>query len=560
MSIDAEMSRIPVRTPSRGSNSGGNIDQESSSAKEITSRLQATNLGRRSTTVSSTAAQPLKVKDSDGFRTPARPQRKVESFTASKASFTGPEKPHVVRKTASAARPSQYIGSAKAQTLHRESASTVKEIPKTPSVDKTKSSTGLREHIARARAELQKSAKRPPASSRGPHRPTWKQSEEPATQLESTEDPFAIVSDPFNQKQFKPDLHPVVDRGIKRARQDGRLNISNCELKGIPRSVFDMYKPNPSQVIDFSNADEPAWYEYVDLTYFNAADNEISEIGDDFVEVFGGVCNLDFHNNRLSALPDNLRQLSCLTSVNLAGNGLDLAAFKLVCQIDTIVELNFSRNSLQGVLDPAISALNDLTSLDISGNSLAGIGKSLFGCPKLQKLNLSGNKVDQITTSELAVLTSLVELDLSRNNISSPVIDSSMTFPRLEILNLAHNVLYELQASADHEVICPSLTSLVLLQNRLSSFDGITCSSLINLNIEGNHFTIFPEVIYDLPRLRHLDISDNRFNELDYKIGSLPLTHFRWKGNPVRMRGCFGMDTVSMLEYLRNRAPHSQAL
>lgn len=82
---------------------------------------------------------------------------------------------------------------------------------------------------------------------------------------------------------------------------EGRLNISNLQLKEIPADVYKMYETTPEELDATDNGDGPKWYESVDLVRFVGADNEIEEIGEDMVKQFGGLSSIDVRRKDPSA-------------------------------------------------------------------------------------------------------------------------------------------------------------------------------------------------------------------------------------------------------------------
>lgn len=103
----------------------------------------------------------------------------------------------------------------------------------------------------------------------------------------STDDPFnqAILGEGGSKK--------VLKQRIKSARVEGRLNISNLQLKEIPDDVYKMYDTSAEDLEAADTGDGPKWYESVDLVRFVGADNEIEEIGDEMVKQFGGLSSID---------------------------------------------------------------------------------------------------------------------------------------------------------------------------------------------------------------------------------------------------------------------------
>lgn len=142
------------------------------------------------------------------------------------------------------------------------------------------------------------------------------------------------IADPFNTGAGQSMGASMLKKRIRSARSDGRLNVSNMELKAIPKEVYDMYKAGS----DDEDDDGPKWYESAEMKRIILADNEIEAIEEHFAEVFGGLQSIDVcidllykqnmvirhlltlfkaHNNCLTAVPKNWSRLGLLTSLNL---------------------------------------------------------------------------------------------------------------------------------------------------------------------------------------------------------------------------------------------------
>lgn len=91
------------------------------------------------------------------------------------------------------------------------------------------------------------------------------------------------TDDPFGQGKEDPHVN-LLKKRINSARSDGKLNIAMMDLKEIPAEVYKMYD---------ASDDGGAWYEAIDLEKFIVADNEIEVIGDELLQVFGGVTSID---------------------------------------------------------------------------------------------------------------------------------------------------------------------------------------------------------------------------------------------------------------------------
>jgi hypothetical protein len=109
---------------------------------------------------------------------------------------------------------------------------------------------------------------------------------------------FETTSDPFSQDIFgEGGSTKVLKQRVKSARVEGRLNISNLQLKEIPQEVWKMYESSEE---DLTNDDDgPKWYESVDLVRFVGADNEIGgTLSEELATQFGGLATIDVRGDR----------------------------------------------------------------------------------------------------------------------------------------------------------------------------------------------------------------------------------------------------------------------
>jgi len=101
------------------------------------------------------------------------------------------------------------------------------------------------------------------------------------------------TADPFNQSIFgEGGSTKVLLQRIKSARVEGRLNISNMQLKEIPAEVYKMYETTEDD-LTATDEDGPKWYESVDLAKLIGADNEIAEISEELAMQFAGLSVID---------------------------------------------------------------------------------------------------------------------------------------------------------------------------------------------------------------------------------------------------------------------------
>ena len=366
------------------------------------------------------------------------------------------------------------------------------------------------------------------------------------------DDLYASVSDPFNQAKFAVSIPINLQSAIDAARQSGRLNCANMDLRVVPDAVYAMYKPpDAGATIDFAS-DAPRWYDYVDLEHFCAADNEITAVDDRLVDTFAGILTLDLHHNRLASVPSSFMSLERLATLNLAGNELTAAALDVVLRIPTLVELDVSSNMIETPREP-LRVPAGLVSLDMSRNSLVGWSSDwLQGCGSLRQLRLADCQLETFDVSGLP--SSLVKLDVSGNKLQALTLTD--VGAGLVELNVSANRLTSLrwEVTRGGVVLC-ALQRLDASTNRLCQLDDATLDvlgELEYLDLSQNSLESLPSSIGHLTKLRHLNVAGNDLTELDSGIGRLQsLKHLEWKGNRLGKRYASTTGTAELLQRLR---------
>ncbi|KAJ8562153.1 hypothetical protein K7X08_011444 [Anisodus acutangulus] len=195
----------------------------------------------------------------------------------------------------------------------------------------------------------------------------------------------------------------------------------------------------------------------------------------------------------------------------------------------------FSRNhELGGEINPSLLELQHLRYLDLSMNNFEGtqVPEFIGQMKELRYLNLSGASFSGSVSRFLGNLSNLQVLDLSfySDQPAEKDLDWIKGLSSLEHLNLGGSDLSEannswLQTINDH---FPSLLELHLPQCQLlnlpSSLPSLNLASLLVLDLSNNDFntSIFPQWIFKLSNLVHLDLSSNNiFSELPDEFAKL---------------------------------------
>ncbi|KAI1208670.1 uncharacterized protein F4807DRAFT_468591 [Annulohypoxylon truncatum] len=421
-----------------------------------------------------------------------------------------------------------------------------------------KSSTALRDQIAKAKAAKRAASRQVPAA-KAPGA-----EEAPVVPTDTTFD-FGLSDDPFGQRTFESANRKAMQSRIDTARTTGRLNIAAMGLKKIPTEVLKMY--------DLESIDGPgsAWAESVDLTRFVAADNELETIDDaifpdsdpnDFSneeecegQIFGGLESLDLHGNMLIALPMGLRRLQLLTSLNLASNKLTNNSLEVISQLTTVRDLKLGNNLLYGRMEENYFAnLQNLEILDLHGNNISSLPDGIERLVRLRMLNLNENAFETLPFGSLSKLP-LTELLARKNKLSGTLIGPGVeSFPQLQILDVAANQIQSIVDSAQ-SLKLPSLHQFTISLNRVTSLPDVSSwTSLLTINADENSITAFPEGFTSLRNLRHIDFTSNDIRVIPPEVSQMDsLAMLRITGNPLRDRKFTSLTTEELKDVLAAR-------
>nr|KYP73567.1 LRR receptor-like serine/threonine-protein kinase GSO2 [Cajanus cajan] len=257
--------------------------------------------------------------------------------------------------------------------------------------------------------------------------------------------------------------------------------------------------------------------------------------------------NLYVNSNALYAsLPSALQNLTSLISLDLSENNFDyVPSWYDLMQLD----LNLTRNSLNGTIPQNIGHLKNLITLYLSDNILHGnIPRSFGQLSNLQNLDMSLNHLESLV-SDITWPKQIVYLNLTNNHITGSLPqDIADRLPNVTHLLLGNNLisgsipkslckidsLYNLDLSGNllsgeipncWSATQQNLSEINLASNKLS---GVIPSSLGNLStlawLHLNNNSLhggFPSSLRNLKHLLILDVGENHL------FWTIPL----WMGN-----------------------------
>jgi Leucine-rich repeat (LRR) protein len=133
-----------------------------------------------------------------------------------------------------------------------------------------------------------------------------------------------------------------------------------------------------------------------------------------------------------------------------------------------------------------ISILKKLRKLSLISTKISVIPKEVFELPELTYLSLKNNRLRNLP--KLQELSSIKEMIMGRNYLSKDVLEQFLLFfPQLHCLDLGHNIIADLPES--------------LFQMK----------KLRRLNLESNRLHSLSLKLKELKELTHISISDNPF-------------------------------------------------
>ncbi|MEG4377187.1 MULTISPECIES: leucine-rich repeat domain-containing protein [unclassified Microcoleus] len=264
--------------------------------------------------------------------------------------------------------------------------------------------------------------------------------------------------------------------------------------------------------------------------------------------------NLNLISIGLTEIPDAIGKLSDLTKLYLSGNQITFIPDALG-QLSNLIQLDLGTNQITYIPD-AICQLSNLTWLNLSINRITQIPDALCQLSHLTLLGLSENQITFIPDA-LCQLSHLKELYLSNNQIQIP--DVLVQLCSLTRLELSNNQITQIP---DVLVQLCSLTRLELSNNQITFIpDAIAqLSHLTKLYLWNNQITFIPDAISQLSNLTHLDLSRNQITQIPDVLAQLScLTEVNLRSNQIeKIPECLErLPKLEKLDLRRNPLPIS---
>ena len=220
--------------------------------------------------------------------------------------------------------------------------------------------------------------------------------------------------------------------------------------------------------------------------------------------------------NHLSALPEELRSLVNLRSIDLSGNPFGKIP-ELLLEIKQLESLNLNSINLKEI-PKEIGQLSNLTELNLRYNQIIQIPEVLGQLSNLRVLHLFNNQIAQIPEA-LAQLSNLIELYLGYNQITQ-IPKALAQLSNLTVLHLWHNQITQIPEALAQ---LSKLTELVLSHNQITQLPKALAqlSNLTELVLNHNQITQLPDALGQLSNLTELNLSHNQITQLPEALGKL---------------------------------------
>ncbi|MQL88629.1 hypothetical protein Taro_021200 [Colocasia esculenta] len=203
------------------------------------------------------------------------------------------------------------------------------------------------------------------------------------------------------------------------------------------------------------------------LTELNAAKNLLTSIPDN-IGVLSRLIRLDFHQNRISAIPASIKGCCSLTEFYMGTNLLSSLPEEMG-ELSHLGTLDLHSNQLKEF--PVKACKLRVSVLDLSNNSLSGLP------PELASGSSSTPMKEDLVAAASRLSLSSKELSLCGLGLSSVPV-SVWEGDDIVKVDLSRNTIEELPSELSS---CSSLQELVLSGNKIKDWPGAVLASLANL-------------------------------------------------------------------------------
>lgn len=362
------------------------------------------------------------------------------------------------------------------------------------------------------------------------------------------------------------------------------LNLSHNSLSHIEGNTFkDLFF---LQILDLRNnsiqhIQDNAFLSLYNLHTLNLAENRLHNINAHHFNGLFVLSKLTLSGNKLRSIDKQaFRNCSDLKELDLSSNNLDEVPEALK-ELSFLKTLDLGENKISGFGNGSFKGLSQLTGLRLIDNDIGNLTKGMFwDLTSLQVLNLAKNKVQQIERGTFEYNNQLEAIRLDANFL----VDINGVFASLQSLlwlNLSENHLVwfdyafiplNVKWLDIHGNFIESLGNYYKIQdelhirtldashNRISTLLPLSIPNSVELVFINNNFItkVHPNTFYDKANLARVDMYANQIEKLDInalRLKQVPenktLPEFYIGGNPFHC-DC-SMDWLGMINNMSVR-------
>ncbi|XP_017126614.1 leucine-rich repeat-containing protein 20 isoform X1 [Drosophila elegans] len=151
---------------------------------------------------------------------------------------------------------------------------------------------------------------------------------------------------------------PIAGQGVIRvvhrcedAKENHKLDLSNCELMQIPEAVYHLMRNTELQTCDLSG-------------------NVLKSVSPKFSQKFSHITDLNLSHNKLSRLPDEFAGLTALIKLNISNNSF-IVLPQVVFKLQNLASLDAQNNAILEIDTEEAIASDCLALVDLRNNPLS---------------------------------------------------------------------------------------------------------------------------------------------------------------------------------------------
>lgn len=266
----------------------------------------------------------------------------------------------------------------------------------------------------------------------------------------------------MNNYSTPPMAMEIIEREMK--EKTGKLVLSDCGLRTIPREVFEMdwleelVLTNARKKVEKTLKVKKKTKNRQEPNFLNEISSEIARLGNLKKLAIGGY--YDQGNWPISDI-SALGKLDQLEQLTLCHNGISDAS--ILQNFESLQDLDIRENNISDI--SFLSHLKSLKNLDISGNNISDISP-LQNLLLLENIGCANNEV--VDLSPVEKLTNLFILSLRRNQISD--ISPLHHLKKLDYLEIDDNNISDISALSD----LSELKTLTLSNNNITNVEALS--------------------------------------------------------------------------------------